>query len=77
MTISAITTPLNNTEDVGTPFFDIFASIPGITRCLAIAKIALDPPRMDAITTDAVANSAEIEMNFRMKILFVASLNAI
>jgi len=39
-------------------------------------KNPFDPPRIAAIVADAVANSAEIEMNFRMKILPVAAFSA-
>ncbi|MDL5504133.1 MAG: hypothetical protein QSU88_13060, partial [Candidatus Methanoperedens sp.] len=73
ITINAITTPVIITVKKGTPFFETFESERGITCCLAIAKRALEPPSMEAITTDAVANSAEIEMNFSRKKLFVAT----
>ena len=76
MMINAIAAPLINTAFVGTPFFEILASTPGITRCLAIENTALEPPRIEAIVADAVANSAEIEMNFSRKVLLVATASA-
>lgn len=74
--INAIATPLTSTAEVGTPFFEIAAKGLGITNCFAIEKRTLDPPRIAAIVADAVANSAEMEMNFRMKILPVATFSA-
>jgi hypothetical protein len=74
--INAIAAPLISTVKVGTPFFETAAREPGITRCLAIEKRTLDPPRIAAMVADAVANSAEMEMNFKMKILPVAAFSA-
>ncbi len=71
--INAIAAPLTNTEWVGIPFFEILANTPGITRCLAIEKIALDPPRIDAMVADVVANSAEMDTNFNSTMLLVAT----
>jgi len=54
----------------------ILASITGSTRCLAIENTALEPPRIEVIVADAVVNRAEIETNFRRKILLVATASA-
>ncbi len=64
--IKTIPTPAVVTVNVGIPLFDILARNFGIAPCLAIAKSPLELPRIDVITTDAVAKSADIDTNLIM-----------
>ena len=62
--------------NMGTSWREIVDNTSGRTPCRAMAKSARDPPIIEAMITDVVANSADISTNCRMNILSVTVFNA-
>lgn len=72
-----MTTETMITEIYGTPFPDILVMRWGRSFCRAMAKSALDPPKMLDMTTEAVANRAAIEIYASTKGFWVATRRAV
>ena len=75
-TIPLMTIPHNSIVNTGTPRREMVDSTSGRTPRRAIANRARDPPMMEAMITEVVANSADTATNSRMKILSVTAFSA-